>query len=416
MVYPHQILLPPPPELLTQAAEPVVLHEEVDKIPSFFGVFYETGKQFRAAVDDAPVNQGRRLEQAIGLHGSHRPSIKCRQTGCQFFVFAKHKNSKRGKGFLALPDDIIISKGKCYKQNFHHSADCKLCPPRPKEGKKRSLSLKQRRRFLIARHGQTNYNKEGRVQGTLDEGVFLNYAGIAQSSSLGVYLARRQLANAPVAETDGSGNQSPITRAYCSPMQRCRQTYAAISGVCSGRLYMHSSDSNGTGSIQSQSGHIFPEPTILPNLKEIELCEWQGRLKSDVASNDVENWNMFQSQPTNLRLNQGTFAPVLDCWERANGNWNVIRSECVRNKAGVVFIMCHGAIGQAMLLHALGLDIELFGKSKRFAFDNCDCFEVEWCDKEEVAIRWRRAYPVESKWEECMATKKMCSTSLVSSR
>ena len=58
------------------------------------------------------------------------------------------------------------------------------------------------RRYLIARHGETNYNKERRVQGTSDASV-LTLDGISQASSLGVYIARRQAGE--LLESDGSG-------------------------------------------------------------------------------------------------------------------------------------------------------------------------------------------------------------------
>lgn len=263
------------------------------------------------------------------------------------------------------------------------------------------------RRYLVARHGQTNYNKEHRVQGTLDEGVVLTPEGIAQATALGAFLANRQILSSSSFD-DATASEmpckesadSPITRTYCSPMQRCKQTFAAISNVCSN---------------QSSSASL-PEPITIPSLHEIELCEWQGRLRKDVAINEADNWNIFKSQPTALRLRNGTFAPVLDCWERAKSNWDIIRCQSVQNGDDAVFIMCHGAIGQAMLLYSLGLDIELYGKSKRFGFDNCDCFEVEWCDGERRAMRWRRVYPVEGRWELCSSTLKMYSGGLASSR
>lgn len=277
------------------------------------------------------------------------------------------------------------------------------------------------RRYLLARHGQTNYNKEHRVQGTLDEGVILTHEGIAQASALGVYVANRQLLSSTDAtieeEVSADTNtikDDPITRTYCSPMQRCRQTFEAISNVCSDHAVANENPSPSNNVVHHY--HPLPEPIIITNLHEIQLCEWQGRLRKDVAIHDTTNWNIFKSQPTALRLQKGTFAPVLDCWERGKSNWDIIRSQSMQNGDGVIFIICHGAIGQAMLLYSLGLDIELYGRSKRFGFDNCDCFEVEWWDGEEVARRWRRVYPVEGRWEMCSSTRKMYSGGLASSR
>lgn len=89
------------------------------------------------------------------------------------------------------------------------------------------------RRYLIARHGETNYNKERRVQGTVDEPCTLTLNGITQAKSLGVYIAKR--ISGKVQDGDKADNDiaPPITQAWCSPLTRCKQTYAAISEVCS---------------------------------------------------------------------------------------------------------------------------------------------------------------------------------------
>ena len=98
-------------------------------------------------------------------------------------------------------------------------------PPSSKQNKKI-------RRYLIARHGETNYNKERRVQGTSDKSI-LTLDGISQASALGVYLYCRQ-AGEVLDNNDGADNNAsvgeevapPITRTWCSPLTRCKQTYA----------------------------------------------------------------------------------------------------------------------------------------------------------------------------------------------
>ena len=320
------------------------------------------------------------------------------------------------------------------------------------------------RRYLIARHGETNYNKEHRVQGTLDTPVILSYDGIAQASKLGTFIAHRQKVplspSLTIYKTTQSGaiimNDPPITKTWCSPMQRCRQTYAAIDGCCSAFDEGNSNNQNQNNGQQqhpcptlSDHHHPLPKPTIHWNLQEIHLCEWQGRLRKNVALEEKHNWSVFKTNPKQLTLKDG-FRPVLDCWERGMNNWKVIRGDAYAtssnaveddeatitsinatnsasavlaatlkasastraklanpanssntnngNANGAIFIMCHGAIGQAMLLQALGLDIDLYGKSKKYAFDNCDCIEIEWMDGEETSRRWRRVHPVKTLW------------------
>lgn len=271
------------------------------------------------------------------------------------------------------------------------------------------------RRYLIARHGETNFNKEMREQGTLDTPI-LTFDGISQAAGLGVYVARRQagLSNA----NDNSDEEAeavaspPITRTWCSPMTRCRQTYAAVSGCCSGQQ-------------QKQLSSPFPNPTIHTNLREIELCEWQGRLTQEIIEQDSENWDTFLNDPHLLRLDNGKFAPVLDCWERGLSNWNDVRLDAVATaddlsvgansnddnndpeEEGATFIMCHGGMGQCMLLQALGININMFRKSSRYAFTNCGCIEVEWADGEECSRRWRRVHPMVTEWQLTSVTQRM---------
>ena len=146
---------------------------------------------------------------------------------------------------------------------------------------------------------------------------------------------------------------------------------------------------------------------------------------------------MFKKDPKQLRLGSDkSFAPVLDCWERGMKNWNVMRSDAAnegglpssstkareeleeskQEGSGAIFIMTHGAIGQCMLLLALGLSIEMYGKSRKYSFDNCECIEIEWADGDEHSTRWRRVHPVATKWECTSASQQMASGGLSCSR
>ena len=264
----------------------------------------------------------------------------------------------------------------------------------------------KRRRYLIARHGETNYNKERRVQGTVDEPCTLTPNGISQAKSLGDYIAKRQ--GGEVHEGDdksGDDISQPITKTWCSPLTRCKQTYAAISEVCS--TYTNT---------KSCPRYTLPNPTIHNNLHEIELCEWQNRLRQDIIKEEPDNWKVFKETPKLLTLLKDgkEFRPVVDCWDRGLECWRTIRSQTRESdEDGAIFIMCHGAIGQCMLLQALGLSIDNYGKSRRYSFDNCECIEVEWPDdnndNEETScsVRWRRVHPDHDEWKSTLSTQKM---------
>ncbi|KAL9178267.1 hypothetical protein ACHAXT_001811 [Thalassiosira profunda] len=261
------------------------------------------------------------------------------------------------------------------------------------------------RRYIIARHGETDFNRDRRVQGTNDAAV-LTDDGRALAKRLGDYIARRQAGEAQddIAGDDGTIATAPaITSTWCSPMTRTRQTFAAIAERCFNSHPMHRS---------------LPEPTIHDDLREIELKEWQGRLRKEIMEEDAHNWNIFKKDPKGLRLDGGKFAPVLDCWERGETNWEAIRSDAASTNtanggdAGAIFIMTHGALGQCMLLSALGIDIESYGRTRKFAFDNCECVEIEWADGEKLCRRWRRVHPKETGWESSETSRRMTSGGL----
>ena len=244
---------------------------------------------------------------------------------------------------------------------------------------------KKLRRYLLARHGETNFNREMREQGTLDTPV-LTLEGISQAAGLGMYVRQR-----------GEASHNPIiTRTWCSPLMRCRQTYAAVAGCCH----------------HEPGALLLPTPTIRSDLQEINLCEWQGRLTQEIMEVDSVNWNTFVTDPQRLRLDHGTFAPVLDCWERGWKNWQAIRLAAANEKEdGATFIMCHGGMGQCMLLQALlgihhdDTSIAMFRQSTKYAFDNGGCIEVEWADDAPCATRWRRVHPVLGGWTGVMTQR-----------
>ena len=235
----------------------------------------------------------------------------------------------------------------------------------------------RRRRYILARHGETDFNQQGREQGTCDNSV-LTLDGIRQAQALGPYLQSRR--------EQGNSDSPPIDRVWCSPLKRCRQTYEQI-------LLAQEPQ-------QSDDKIFLPQqPTIHDGLREIELCEWQGRLTQEIKETDSKNWNTFVNDPAALRLGGGSFAPVLDLWQRAAMNWNTIRQDAAQQNSKAIFILCHGGTGQAMMLQALHEDISIFRRCPDYAFDNCGCFEIEWNDGDDFASRWRRIHPEQTEWK-----------------
>lgn len=104
--------------------------------------------------------------------------------------------------------------------------------------------------ILMARHGQTAYNAEGRFQGKLE--VPLDEVGRTQADAL-----------AEVAKGRG------IVELYCSPLERARQT-AEVVGAALG---------------------IVPRPD--PRFAEHDTGDWTDRLKADVEAGTPEAWAAY---------------------------------------------------------------------------------------------------------------------------
>tara|TARA_B110001452_G_scaffold90077_2_gene73997 strand:- start:58 stop:804 length:747 start_codon:yes stop_codon:yes gene_type:complete len=223
-------------------------------------------------------------------------------------------------------------------------------------------------RFLLARHGQTNWNAEGRIQGTLDTSV-LTLNGVQQVSGLGYWLAAQ------------SEELPLVDRTWCSPLMRARQSLAAVAGAA------------------AASGQPLPEHRIYDDLREIELHQWEGRLKEEIAASDGEAWTMWKGQP-HLYETPGGAWPLLDLWSRSQANWDALRKE----PAGLTFVMAHGALGRCMLGTALGLPPASF-RDPVYDFVNAACVEIEWEEGEPAATRWRSRYPAASDWQSAEAAQ-----------
>ena len=104
--------------------------------------------------------------------------------------------------------------------------------------------------ILLARHGETAENKERRFQGQKD--VALNETGRAQAVAL-----------AEAAREEG------IAALYASPLVRARET-AEIVGAAIGL-----------------------EPRLDDRLMEVDVGDWQDRLKDDIARDEPELWAAF---------------------------------------------------------------------------------------------------------------------------
>jgi broad specificity phosphatase PhoE len=113
-------------------------------------------------------------------------------------------------------------------------------------------------RFCLIRHGQTDWNLEGRYQGQTD--VPLNNTGLAQAKSL-------------VEKLKGQD----FSAIYASDLLRARQTAEPIAGI------------------------LGLNVKIEPRLREINQGKWEGVLVDDIKARYTALWAERSVDPANVR-------------------------------------------------------------------------------------------------------------------
>jgi broad specificity phosphatase PhoE len=166
--------------------------------------------------------------------------------------------------------------------------------------------------LLLVRHGETTWNREGRYQGRTD--VPLSSEGEAQAQRLGARLAGL-----------------PIAIALASPLERTRNTAAAILGDRGVKLELDEA------------------------LIEISHGQWEGQLASDIEISHAEMFGTWRSRPER-NVPAGPGAETLgDVEERA---WPVLVRTCARLAGDeTALLVAHDAVNRVLLCRVLGLPL-----------------------------------------------------------
>jgi broad specificity phosphatase PhoE len=161
--------------------------------------------------------------------------------------------------------------------------------------------------FLI-RHGETEWNRDGRWQGHTD--VPLSAAGLQQASRLARLLTEEG---------------TRFDALYSSDLNRAWETAAAIGGA------------------------LGLSPAAAPALREINLGAWAGKTPAEIALAFPDEWRRIQTDEDIPRGGGETFAAfqarVVDWLDRTAGS----------HAGGKICAVTHGGCVRAVLLHALAL-------------------------------------------------------------
>lgn len=166
-------------------------------------------------------------------------------------------------------------------------------------------------KILLARHGETRWNAEGRYQGQRD--IPLSPVGESQARQLGERL-----------------RDVEITRAVASPLARAKRTAEL-----------------------ALEEHRAAQLCLDPDLQEIAHGEWEGLLASEIGERDPERLRAWREAPDIVQMPGGeSLQQVLD---RA---WPALAKACAGlGRDDTLLVVAHDAVNRVLLCRILGLPL-----------------------------------------------------------
>lgn len=174
-------------------------------------------------------------------------------------------------------------------------------------------------RFLLIRHGETDWNRAGKFQGQID--VPLNENGRQQASLAAEFLKTIQ-----------------IDFGFTSPMSRPKETAEII---IAGR-----------------------DLTLVENadLREIGHGLWEGKYESEIEAEYPGKLQQWHTHPESVQMPEGE--NLQDVWTRATAAWQQILQH-VGNVPQTGIVVAHDATNKVLLCHLLGLGLADIWKIKQ---------------------------------------------------
>lgn len=178
-------------------------------------------------------------------------------------------------------------------------------------------------RLLLVRHGETEWNRQGRFQGQID--VPLNDNGRSQASQAAEFLKSVQL-----------------DFAISSSMLRPKETAEII--------LQH---------------HPHTPLELRDDLREISHGLWEGKLEAEIESSYPGLLHQWQHHPETVQMPEGE--NLQQVWARAIAAWQaIVQSAAARStEPCTILVVAHDAINKAILCHVAGLGAESFWNFKQ---------------------------------------------------
>ena len=172
-------------------------------------------------------------------------------------------------------------------------------------------------KLILVRHGETYWNKDGRVQGG-DSDIELNDTGLEQARKLAVFL-----------------KNEPIITILSSPLRRAIATAEVIAGY-----------------------HQLPVG-IEQGLKELKVGDLEGISISDLRTTFSRFLLKWWQEGEAMKLPNGE--SLVQLQQRA---WNVIEGLLERHNDGTALVVSHYFVTLAIILKALDFPLDCFIKFK----------------------------------------------------
>lgn len=149
-------------------------------------------------------------------------------------------------------------------------------------------------KIYLIRHGQTDWNLEGKIQGRHD--VSLNKTGLKQAELLAMGMDKR-----------------PVVQIFSSRQKRALETAQAV----------------------GRRQHVAV--TVIDGLEEVEFGEWEGKTWDEISREYPEEFKVWCTEPAEIVPPGGESRPQI---YRRIGN---ALKEILRRSRGDIAIVSHGA-------------------------------------------------------------------------
>ena len=176
-------------------------------------------------------------------------------------------------------------------------------------------------RILLVRHGETEWNRQGRFQGQID--VPLNDNGRGQAQKAAEFL-----------------KEVKLDFATSSPMQRPKETAEII--------LQHHSDI----ALELHAG-----------LAEISHGLWEGKFESEIEQEFPGELERWRTMPEEVQMPEGE--NLQQVWDRAIVSWYDIVKDHAGDSPQTGLMVAHDATNKVLLCHVLGLGLADFWKIKQ---------------------------------------------------